>query len=395
MKYKNLIIALVLYLVSTGISYAVFAFIATPPQGIEPPAPVTEEGGLNIDPSLPKTEVCPLNGAKYTEIERQVWETRRPMAVMIENHEESRPQSGLSESDIVYEAIAEGGITRFMALFYCDAVAKDTLIAPVRSARTYFLDWASEYSDHPLYVHVGGANCSRDEATGGCVSDRRVQALEQIEQYGWGGRLGNDINQFSVGYPTFYRDYNRLDHSVATEHTMVSSTEKLWQLAEERGWTNVDSEGEEDWTETFTPWEFQDDAEDKGSVTNIAFDFWEGFKQYDVRWEYDAAANQYKRFNGGEAHLDHNNDQQLTTKNVVIQFTDETGPVDELKHMLYDTTGKGTAIIFQNGEAVEATWTKPKRTSRTVFADKKGQEIEFVRGRIWIEIVSEDTEINY
>lgn len=396
MNKKNLLAALFLYLISTGVSYAFFSFISTPPKGIDTPTPVTADGGLAIDPSAPRDQVCPINGAMYTQVEKDAWDQRRPLLVMIENHQEARPQSGLGSTDVVYEAIAEGGITRFMGVFYCNAVAKDVLVAPVRSARTYFLDWASEYSDHPLYAHVGGANCSQDAATGACKSDKRVQALEQIEKYGWGGRTGNDMNQFSIGYPTFYRDYNRLDHDVATEHTMVSSTEKLWAFAKTRGWTNLSPESD-DWTDTFAPWKFQDDASqaDHGTVANVTFDFWDGFKQYDVRWEYDSATNSYKRYNGGEPHLDLNTNQQLTTQNVVIQFTKELGPVDELKHMLYETTGKGTALIFQNGQVIESSWTKPKRTSRTIFTDKKGQEIKFVRGRIWIEVVAPDTKINY
>jgi len=396
MNKKNLIAALFLYLISAGVSYAFFSFISTPPKSLESSTPAAQDGGLAIDPSAPRDQVCPLNGAMYTQTEKDAWEQRRPLLVMIENHQEARPQSGLGSTDVVYETIAEGGITRFMAVFYCNAIAKDVLVAPVRSARTYFLDWASEYSNYPLYAHVGGANCSEDAATGACKSDKRVQALEQIEKYGWGGRTGNDMNQFSIGYPTFYRDYNRLDHEVATEHTMVSSTEKLWAFAQTRGWTNLSPEGD-DWTDTFTPWKFADDANqaDRGTVANVAFDFWDGFKQYDVRWEYDPATNSYKRYNGGEAHLDLNTNQQLTTKNAVIQFAKELGPVDELKHMLYETTGKGDALVFQNGQVVEASWTKPKRTSRTIFTDKKGQEIKFVRGRIWIEIVAPGTKINY
>jgi hypothetical protein len=108
-----------------------------------------------------------------------------------------------------------------MPIFYCESQAKDTIIAPVRSARQFFLDMASEYN-MPLYVHVGGAN--------GDDTDPRVRALEHISDYGWS--LRNDLNQFSIGYPTFVRNYNRLPgrDDLATEHTMESSTERLWLL---------------------------------------------------------------------------------------------------------------------------------------------------------------------
>lgn len=393
-KPANIISAIALYLLSTGISYATFNFISPNSQVIQAPPPVSQDGGLAIDPNEPKTETCPLNGQKYTKTEQSVWAQRRPLAVMIENHQESRPQSGLSKADVIYEAIAEGGITRFMALFYCDAVARDVNLAPVRSARTYFLDWASEYGEYPLYAHVGGANCSQDAATGGCKSDKRVQALEQIQSYGWGGRDGNDMNQFSIGYPTFYRDYNRLDHTVATEHTMVSSTEKLWALALERGWSNESPDGE-DWQDVFEPWSFQDEPSQTGTASTIAFDFWDGFKQYDARWEYDSDSNSYKRFTGGQPHMDLETDQQLMATNIVVQFAQEIGPVDELKHMLYTTTGRGNALVFHDGTVTEARWSKTKRTDRTIFTDESGKEIKFTRGKIWIEVVATGTDVSY
>jgi hypothetical protein len=67
--------------------------------------------------NLPKTETCPLNGAMYSQADKEAWEKRRPLGIMVENSVESRPQSGLSAADIVFEAVAEGGITRFLAVY--------------------------------------------------------------------------------------------------------------------------------------------------------------------------------------------------------------------------------------------------------------------------------------
>ena len=126
---------------STIISYSVFSGDASTSltggdgklTALPGPSSAFEE-----DPKAPKTEACPLNGEKRTKKAREFWEKRRPLAVMVENHTEARPQSGLSSADVVYEAVAEGGISRFMALFYCNL--SDTQVGPVRSARTYFLD---------------------------------------------------------------------------------------------------------------------------------------------------------------------------------------------------------------------------------------------------------------
>ncbi len=372
-----------LYFLTTGVSYATFNFLRTEPQA-EFATPVPQEGeGLAIDPSEPKTETCPLNGKLYTQTERKVWDTRRPLAVMIENHKEARPQSGISKADVVYEAVAEGGITRFLAIYLCDAVARDTLIGPVRSARTYFLDWASEYGETPLYAHVGGANLPGP-----------ANALGQIQDYGWGGRKGNDLNQFAIGYPTFWRDYERLGHTVATEHTMYSTTEKLWAEGKNRGWTNKDLEGI-DWQDQFQSWKFKEEETQGSQAQRLAFEFWKGDTDYAVTWEYDTASKIYKRLNGGQTQTDLNNGEQITAGVVIVQFVNEKGPIDELKHLLYKTISSGKAIVFQNGKAIETSWQKISRKGRTVFTDKNGREISFVPGKIWIEILPTGNVVDY
>jgi hypothetical protein len=384
-KKKKLILiigALVLYLTSSGLSYAAFSYLRGEPSvGLTSPVSVGESR-FRIDPNAPKTESCLLNGKMYTAAERDIWKERRPLGVMIENHSEARPQSGLSRADIIYEAVAEGGITRFMAVYYCGASAEDITVGPVRSARTYYLDWISEYGEFPLYAHVGGANVAGP-----------ANALGQIADYGWLAE-GNDMNQFSIGFPTFWRDYERLDHPVATEHTMYSTTDKLWEVAQNRGITEKDQNGNS-WDEDFTSWKFKDDDSDRGDVDKIEVSFWSGYGEYNVTWEYDQEANVYKRSNGGSSHKDLNNDEQLTAKNVVVQFARETGPIDDLKHLLYDTTVTGEALVFLDGKVVEGTWKKGDREDRTKFLDSKGKEIEFNKGEIWIEVVPAGKEVVY
>ena len=151
------------------------------------------------------------------------------------------------------------------------------------------------------------------------------------------------------------------------------------------------------WSDNFTLWEFQDDASesDRGSISNISFYFWDDYDDFKVDWKYDAATNTYRRSTGGEPHKDLETDQQIAAKNVVVLFTKETGPVDDLKHILYATTGKGEALIFQNGQVIEANWSKATRTSRTKFTDQKGKEIEFVRGQTWVQVLATGSEVTY
>lgn len=378
-KLKIVVIGVIIYIFSTLISYFVFAKVISGSSLVTSPVPEPEKGqngNITFDQTLPKTEECPLNGEMYSKQQKKWWEKHRPLGVMIENHQESRPQSGISKSDVVYEAVAEGGITRFLTVFYCNNAE---FIGPVRSARTYFLDFISEYADYPLYAHVGGAN-----------TDGPANALGQIEKYGW--QSYNDLNQFSIGFPTFWRDYERLGHEVATEHTMYSTTERLWKLAEQRKLTNVDKSGKK-WDENFVQYSFKDDvASDLRPASQaISFVFWNGYDDYGVKWDYDSASNSYLRSNGGQKHLDLNNKEQLTAKDVVILFMRESRANDGYEgnlHMLYGTKGTGKATIFMDGKQIQGTWSKKDRTARTIIKDNTGKEVKFTRGRIWFEILA-------
>ncbi|TSC86325.1 MAG: Uncharacterized protein G01um10147_937 [Microgenomates group bacterium Gr01-1014_7] len=374
-----IIVSVVIYVASTSVSYSVFSKIVKP-QGIKEAMVTSLPGASSVvteDPNEPKTESCPLNGSMRTKRAREAWEKRRPLAVMIENHSEARPQSGLSSADIIYEVVAEGGITRFMALFYCNL--GDVQVGPVRSARTYYLDWLGEYD--ALYAHVGGAN-----------TPGPADALGQIITY-----KVKDLNQFSIGFPIFWRDYQRLGHPVATEHTMYSTTQKLWEVGAKRGWEATDSAGIK-WDAKFTPWKFKDPAPSgAGQATKIKVNFWESQGEYAVEWNYDAISNSYKRKNGQD-HVDLNNKQQLTAKNIVVQFQREANANDGYPgnvHLLYGTAGSGKALFFQDGGVIEGKWIKQSRLSRSKYVDSKGVEIQFNKGQIWIQTVPEGSKVTY
>lgn len=373
------IAAIVLFVLSAGASYTLFSRVGQPANGqliTSLPGPSTS---ITEEPDEPKTEECPLNGSMRTKKAKDNWVTRRPLSVMIENHTEARPQSGLSSADIIYEAVAEGGITRFMGVYYCNL--SDIQIGPVRSARTYFLDWLGEYD--ALYAHVGGAN-----------TPGPADALGQIIKYGV-----KDLNQFSIGFPTFWRDYQRLGRPVATEHTMYSTTQKLWEIGAKRGWVAADATGKT-WDSNFIKWKFKEDAAGSGQpvVSNINVEFWQGYSDYAVTWGYDNTCNCYKRKNGGAEHLDLNTNQQMSTKNIVVQFERESHANDGYEgnaHLLYGTTGSGKALIFQDGKAIEGKWTKASRMARSKFTDNKGSEISFNRGLIWVQTVPEGARVSY
>ncbi len=394
MKHEQLVIRFVIgfaiYLITTGFTFAAFSLAGGKTGVTRLPTPVANapspgQTHFNIDPALPRTAACPINGQYFTEQEKLAWGKRRPLAVMIENHEEARPQSGLSFADVVYETVAEGGITRFMGIFYCGVAGGSVNLSPVRSARTYFLPWVLEYD--ALYNHVGGAGRCNDDTV-----DNRAKALCQIDQW-----KVKDMDQFGISFPTCYRNYDRLDHPVATEHTMVCVTDKLYKVAAQRGWTQVDAKGTA-WDKSFTAWQFKDDARaaERGASFSASLTWWDGYEAgYGVRWDFDATNNTYKRFNGGQPHLDLETKLQLTAKSIVVMFAKETRHVDDHGHLLYANIGSGNGLLFQDGKVSKITWKKPERTDRTKFYDSSGKEVVFNRGQLWVEMLPIGAKVSY
>ena len=386
-KKTGLIIAGVVFILSAVTSFAYFSFpdgagrILSPLSGFQQSK--TNGDGATVNPDEPKTEICPLNGEYLTKTQKSKWEKRRPLGIIIENHKDARPQSGLSSADIIYEAVAEGGITRFLSIYYC----KDASYAgPVRSARIYFIKLLQGYGNFPLYAHVGGAN-----------TPGPADALGEIRDLEWGSY--NDLNQFSVPFPYFWRDYERLPERV-TEHTVYTSISKLWQFADsKRKLTNVDEDGKA-WNEDFTPWKFTDDAkkDQRGSINKISFTFWSSFSSdYSVVWSYDVETNSYKRTNGGESHIDKNTGKQLSAKNIIVVFAKESSANDgyEGGHILYKLVGSGDGLIFHNGDVVKISWQKSDEESSMKFFNQSGKEVELVRGLDWVEILPVGNKVDY
>lgn len=295
----------------------------------------------------PVTYQSPLDGALYTSKELV---DRHPLAVSIENHPDARPQSGLSDASIVYEAITEGGITRFLAIFG-PKDAKE--VGPIRSARLFFMDWLKEYD--AFFAHAGG----------------NEDALANIDSY-----KIKDLNH-SAKY--FYRDSK--GRSVASEHTLFSSTEKLYSYAKSK---KFDTNGM-----NFTKFNFKKDSPTTEISKGAEIDFSNNIS-YKVKWTYDPTNNVYLRFLAGKEHTDRNTGKQITAKNIVIQTVsrtlDPTGSYGS-QNWIFKTIGSGNATIMQDGKLISATWKKTSLTDRTKFYDESGQEIQFNGGNFWYEII--------
>ncbi|MDB4940352.1 MAG: hypothetical protein JWO40_777 [Candidatus Doudnabacteria bacterium] len=271
---------------------------------------------------------------------------QRPFAVVIENLPAARPQSGLSQADIVYEALAEGGITRFLAVFQTQQVKS---IGPIRSARTYFNDWAQELG--AIFAHVGGNS----------------DALYYLKQ----GIPGlSDADQFVNGaYMT--RIPPRLP-----PHNTYSSTDKLFAMAKHDKFSA---------TKTYSDYIFKDDAalaQPTASKININF----SLPAYTVKWLYDSKTNTYKRYNAGVATIDAGNNKSVNAKDLIVQRV-RNWPVksDTLYAISMGTREGGDADVYMDGGVIHGTWKLVD--GRTKYFDQTGNEIALNRGQIWIEIV--------
>jgi hypothetical protein len=307
----------------------------------------------------------------------------------------------LSRADVTYETVAEGGITRTLNVFYCGVSVEDTKIGPIRSARVYFINWAAEYAEFPIFLHVGGANnicknCPGGVKPAGDVA-KKVDAFDLLAKLDWRYATGNAMDGgTNIGYPAVYRDYERIP-GAAAEHTMMAQTDKIFDEAAKRGFGFKDSDGVA-WNKGFTMWKFMDDkAASSANAKTINYGFWSNAlsNDYTVKWDYDSATNSYKRSNGGQAHTDMESKQQLDAKNVVVMFVEEESSVDREHHVYYEVMGTGKALVFQNGTVIEGTWKKATREARTIFYDASGDEVELVRGKVWISALPEDNKVDY
>ena len=280
---------------------------------------------------------------------------------MVENTPDARPQAGLGEADLVYEAIAEGGITRFMAVYGNASIP--VTVGPVRSARPYYVDFAQELD--ALYAHAGGSQDGLAEITSTGVPD---------------------LDGLIIGSPIFYRNN---PHNVAYEHTLYTSTDALWKYAAQH-WSTA--------TGTYAPWTFAADAP-ASTPTATKINVSVSTADYADEWDYDQSTNSYKRMQAGVPMIDMDTNKQIAVKNVVLETVTRVDSTESYGSItkpisLYTLTGTGPALIFQNGNAIKGTW-KKTGSDRTRYYDASGKEVSFVAGETWVQLVETGSQITY
>lgn len=297
-----------------------------------------EENKGAIDYSLEKSETGKL-----------------PVAVVIDNFSESWPLAGINMAAVVYEAPVEADITRLLAVFNQDFLPDK--IGPVRSARPYLAEWAEEYGS--LFIHAGGSQ----------------DFLEKIKT---GEYQFYNLDEIGYNGVYFWRDDLR-----DKPHNLYIHGKSIEKLIEDK---RIDNQLKPN----FIPRQFNETPVLNETAANLIVKI--NYRE-PVVWQFDKASENYLRFQNGRSFVDENG-VQTKTANLIVQKT-EIRILDEIGHRFIETLGQGDALIFQNGALTQGIWRKSDKTGQTVFYDLQGQEIKFLPGNVWVEIVSLDHQVLY
>lgn len=264
-------------------------------------------------------------------------------AVMVDNLSAARPQTGLGGAGVVYEIEAEAKITRFMALFAGDP---PSVVGPVRSARSYYLQICKEWG--AFYAHVGGS----------------TDAIANIQKWGI-----KDLDQFRGG-SEFWRDKSR-----NAPHNVFLDVEKA-TAGKEQGLK--------------THWQFGDTVQGEPDFRSISFSYGSG---NNVSYEFSDQDKKYLRYINGSPHSDRKSGKQIKVTNVVVQYASHHSRGDGTACIDVQVIGSGEAEFFLAGEYQEGTWRKDSMDSPTRFYNSNGQEIIFPRGNTWIQVLRPGTMV--
>ena len=275
---------------------------------------------------------------------------------MIDDLRAARPQSGLSSASVVWQAPAEGGIPRYMAIFQ-DTMPKS--IGPVRSSRYYYIAWAAEW--RAIYAHSGGS----------------PGALQTLRAKGSGQYVYN-VDEFRYS-GTFHRLPTRF-----SPHNLYTTSAKLRNLGKKIGAKDKAYK---------TVWQFAPDApleaRPYGGTITVKYPY------NTITYKYDRKTNTYLRSVTGEKkQIDAANGTRVAPKNVVIMRM-RFGPLNDghagAPRLEATVVGSGPAWISTNGRTIKGTWKKTSITKPTKFYDADGNEVTLTVGQTFVQVITTST----
>jgi hypothetical protein len=281
---------------------------------------------------------------------------RHPIAVMVDDHWAARPQSGFREASIVWQAPAEGGIPRYMMIF---GEGNPTSVGPVRSARVYFVQWASEWN--AIYVHAGGS----PQAIALLRARGRGDLVYDADEFRWAGRY-------------LWRTTDRY-----APHNVYTDGKHLRALGKRLGATDVDEKPH---------WKFAPDPpldlRPKGSTIRFAY------THNAIAYRYHRPSNTWRRYVGGKLQRDRATDRAVAPKNVVIMEVafGLLGP-GQKGRLEAANIGKGRAWIATNGKTIKGTWRKSSAKGPTRFYNADGKQVVLTVGQTFVQVIPKGTKV--
>ncbi|MFK2826056.1 DUF3048 domain-containing protein [Bacillus sp. B190/17] len=280
----------------------------------------------------------PLTGKRTNEPP-----TRRAAAVVINNHPQARPQTGLAAADIVYEVPVEGNITRFLAIYQSE---QPETVGPVRSARDYFIDLTKGYNG--LFIAHGYSPEARERLLSGEI---------------------DELNGIQYDGKVFKRDPSR-----KAPHNSYVDFDKMYKKAEERGYSIEGMPDRLHFLNTIT------DAGQKAAAIHVNYSSQPAFQ---AEYKYSPSKKRYERFVGGEQQLDRETKEPLSASNVFIIEADQR-VMDSEGRLEIDLFSGGNAYLLQNGAVHNVEWSN---VDGRILPFKEGTLVGFVKGKTWINII--------
>ncbi len=300
----------------------------------------------------------------------------------------ARPQAGLTEAGVVFEAIAEAGITRFAAIFQNPT---SSVIGPIRSLRIYYLEWDTPFDC--TIVHAGGSADALAAVASGGYKD-----LSENYTYMYRGTYRNRLwnNLFTTA--SYLKSANNNKSNIKGFARLTPEESKEEQVDETVAEKLVITKPTAQDTSTMAP---------KVSAISLSLG---GYANFNVKYDYDIDTNTYRRsFASGTAHevyqcpaedLGEKNPEdacnltQLSPAVVVAMVVQESRASDNY-HEAITTTGSGEAYIFQNGLVKHGTWKKNSASEQIQFLDENGEEIKLAPGQTFVTAVPNYGSVNY
>ena len=359
MLYRKSLTALLALALTVGLT----ACSSKPPEEPEPPESqpsVSVMAPVEPEPALPY--VNPLTGEGCARDIAQ----KRPVAVMLNNLKKALPQLGVSQADIIYECLAEGGITRMMGVY--QSVEGVGMIGSVRSARPYYLELALGHD--ALYIHAGGSEDAYAK-----IRSWDVDHFDAVR----GPYQGRSPDSNLMWRDADRRKNNGLEHSVVTTGSAIET-----YLPEE-----VRREHKEDYR---YPQQFTDDgtpaAGEKAVTVTVPF------SNYKTGvFTYDEESRTYLVEEYGQPYIDGNTGEQVGVTNVIILQTACSATGDSLAHITVDLTSGGEGWYACGGKIIPIHWSKADRSSSFVYTTEDGEPLVLGRGKSYVNIIPLKSEV--